>query len=904
MRAGEALFGRDGELALLDRLLAGAAAERGAALVIRGEPGIGKTALLTWLARTAGERGMRVLTSSGVESESRLPYAALHQLLYPLASAIDALPPVHRAALRAAFGQQEGTPDLYAVALAALEVVVDTAVDRPVVLVLDDLHWLDKASADVLAFVGRRIGSDAVLAVGGTRTVALDDPQRRADLPDLELGRLTAADSAALLDSHAPRLSPAVRDRFLAEAAGNPLALVELPRSAAVNAVAGSPSAALPLNNRLEAAFAARVNDLGVREGALLLTLAADAACNVRRLLAAASETAGEPVTLSDAQRAMDAGLIEVAGSSLRFRHPLMRSAVYQRAPLLTRLAVHRALAGQLADFPDRRLWHLASATMGPDPELAAELERYAERAGRRGATMSAVSALHRAGELTEQPAAATSLVLRAAELASEIGARHEVERLITESDPSALGPVERARLANILEVVRYPAYRDPAARVRELTDLAVAARDAGSPYVFTQLLWRAASRCFFQDTGPDPAAARGRVAALADPDGDDPLTLALLAYTVPEERGAEVLGRLDRAAETDQGPEAMRFLGSAALVLGDFARSTAWLDRAVADARAQGRLAVLARLLSSTNWGRLWLGEWDRAIAELTEARTLARETGEAFYAVAAQTSIGAISALRGDLDSAQRLLDEVAASPLAAGMSYIQVAMAQARGLVHLFRGDAHRAYAVLAATFDPVSPVFHRYMRWWLVPDLIDAAAAAQRPDDARDLIIGLPELAAAVRAPIVVVAAEYAAVVLDGGEDLTGEIGRWPLYRARLQLHLGRRERRRYRTTEARDLLRSARETFDALGAQPWAEAARAELRAAGENSGTRVSAARESLSPQELQIATLAADGLTNRQIAERLFLSHRTVGSHLYRIYPKLGVTRRAQLAGALANSV
>jgi DNA-binding CsgD family transcriptional regulator/tetratricopeptide (TPR) repeat protein len=898
MRAGEALFGRDDELALLDRLLTRTAAEAGGALVIRGEPGIGKTALLDWLARTAAERGMRVLTAAGVESESRLPYAALHQLLFPLTGAIGDLPPVHRAALRAAFGLQEGTPDLYAVALAALEVVVEAAAERPIVLVIDDLHWLDKASGDVLAFVGRRIGSDAVLAVGGTRTVALDDPQRRADLPDLELGRLTGADAAALLDTHAPRLSPAVRDRFLAEAAGNPLALVELPRSAAVGAAAGAPSAALPLNSRLEAAFAARADDLGVRESALLLVLAADAACDVRRLLAAASETAGEPVTLRDAQRAIDAGLIEPAGPGLRFRHPLMRSAVYQRAPLLARLDAHRCLAGQLAEFPDRRLWHLASAALGPDADLAADLERYAERARQRGATMSAVAALHRAGELTEQPSAATALVLRAAELASEIGARHEVERLLTETDLSALGPVDRARLANVHEVVRFQQYRDPARRVRELLDLAVAARDAGSPQMFTQLLWRAASRCFFQATGPDTGESRARIAALAD--GGDPLSLAILAYAVPEDHGADVLELLQRAAEADDRPETLRFLGSAALVLGDFSRSSAWADVAVVDARAQGRLGVLPRLLGGSNWGRLWLGQWDQANAELTKARALARETGEAFYAVAAQTSIATIAALRGDLPEADRLLDEVAASPLAAGMSYIQVAMAQARGLVHLFRGDPLRAYGVLAATFDAASPAYHRYMRWWLVPDLIDAAAAAQRSGEVRTLIAGLPGLAAGVRSPIVMVAAEYAAVVLDGADDLTGEIARWPLYRARLQLHLGRRERRRHRTVEARDLLRSARDTFDSLGAQPWAEAARAELRAAGESSGTRVTAARERLSPQELQIAALAAEGLTNREIAERLFLSHRTVGSHLYRIYPKLGVTRRAQLAGAL----
>ncbi|GAA1646395.1 ATP-binding protein [Actinoplanes couchii] len=879
MRAGERLFGRDGEVALLDRLLGRAASAHGGALVIRGEPGIGKTALLEWVSEAAGQRDMRVLTAAGVENESRLPYAALHQLLYPLNPA--------NPVLRAAFGLAEGRPDLYAVALAALEVIADAAARRPIALVIDDLHWLDSASADVLAFVGRRVGSDAVLAVGATRTVAVDDPQRRSGIAELMLDRLTGDDSAALLDTHAPQLSPAVRERLLTEAAGNPLALVELPRSPAP---AGAPTAAWPLNSRLEATFAARAGELGVPESALLLILAADAACDARRLLEAATETAGEPVTVRHAQRAIDTGLIEAVGNGFRFRHPLVRSAIYQRAPLAARLDAHRCLAARLTAFPDRRLWHLASATLGPDADLAADLERHAEQARQRGATMSAVAALQRAAELAELPGQSTALVLRAAELASEIGARHEVERLLTATDLSALGPAERARLANVHEVVRFQRFTDPAQRVRELIDVAEAAGDAE---LRTQLLWRAASRCFFQATGPAAADARARIAALVD--GDGPLELAILAYTVPEERGAEILDRLQRLADGGGGPDVLRFLGSAALVLGDFARSSAWLDEAVADARAQGRMAVLARLLTSANWGRLWLGGWDQAGAELTESRALVQDTGEVFYAVASQTSTGAVAAMRGDLDEAERLLDEVATSPLAAGMSYIQIARVQARGLVHLFRGEITEAYAVLARTFDPASPTYHRFMRWWLVPELLDAALAAQRVDEARALVAGLPR----VPSPMMIIAAEYAASLLDDA-PIGPETARWPLYRARLQLHRGRTERRRHRIGEARDLLRAARDTFDTLGAVPWAEMARTELRAAGESSRRRVSSARESLSPQEMQIAGLAAEGLTNRQIAERLFLSHRTVGSHLYRIYPKLGVTRRAQLAGAL----
>ncbi|WP_229075036.1 AAA family ATPase [Actinoplanes sp. DH11] len=906
------LFGRDAELALLDHLLTDAAAGSGAALVIRGEPGIGKTALLDCLERSASQQRMRVLRSVGAESESQLPYAAIHQLLHPLFDGIGDLPPVHRSALRTAVGLEDGEPDVFAVALAVLELVTESAVGQPVALILDDLHWFDRASGDVLAFLARRVATEPVLVVGATRTVALDDPQRRSGLPDIELGRLAGTDAAALLDARAPRLSHAVRRRLLTEAAGNPLALVELPKTVTGQPPGDPVGQALPLNRRLEAAFAARAESLTPRTAVLLLVLAADTTCDLRRLLAAATDTAGAQIGLDDAQEAIDAGLLKFTGASLRFKHPLMRSAVYQQAPVADRVDAHRALAGQLADFPDRQLWHLAAATIGTDELLADQLERYAERARTRGATMSAVAALRRAGELTDDSHTARSLLLRAAELASEIGARHEVEQLLASSDLIGLGPVEQARLTNVMEVVRYPQYRDPLQRVRDLTDIAAAAHQAGHPEVSMQLLWRAASRCFFQATGPETAEARRKVAALVDvaaPHPDDPQALAILAYTVPEERGHEILQRLRQATEAGRagaGPDAMRFLGSAALVLGDFARSSASIDVAAADARAQGRLGVLARLLGGSNWGRLWLGQWDTAHAELTEARTLAQETGEAFYSVAAQTSIATVTAMRGGLVQATTLLDEVAASPLAEGMRYIQVALAQARGLVHLFQGDAHNAYTVLAQTFEPAHPSYHRYMRWWLVPDLLDAALAAGRLNEARTLITELPDLADRVGAPILVLAARYAAVVtsddatLNAAETLSGELGRWPVYRARLQLHLARQLRRQRQTQDARNLLRMARDTFDTLGAEPWANMARAELRAAGEQSRQRVSSARERLSPQELQIAGLAATGLTNREIAERLFLSHRTVSSHLYRVYPKLGITRRTQLASTL----
>jgi DNA-binding CsgD family transcriptional regulator len=473
------LFGRDRELGLLRGMLDAAAAGRGSALVMRGEAGIGKTALLGAIRAEAERRKLTVLAAAGVESESSLPFATLHQLLGPLLSEIDSLPAPHPEVLRAAFGLGVGRPDLYAVALAALELVVDAATIKPVVLILDDVQWLDTASAEAIAFLSRRIGNDAVLAVGATRTVALNDPLRRSGLADTYVTRLDEADATALLEAHAPELPAAVRDRVLAEAAGNPLALVELPRALGQNPV-GSLDAEFPLNDRLRATFAARIGDLGNRARTLLVVLAADVNCDVRRLLGAASQAAGETVTISDAQSAIDVGLVELASTMLRFRHPLMRSAVYRQANLLERFAAHGALADQLAAFPDRRLWHLASAALGADESLADELEGYAARAQARGAAMSAIAALRRAAELTDEHQRATSCLLRATELASELGSRHEAERLLQDSDLDRLGPTERGRLANVLEVIRFSGFPDPEQRVRELIEMASETHAAG----------------------------------------------------------------------------------------------------------------------------------------------------------------------------------------------------------------------------------------------------------------------------------------------------------------------------------------------------------------------------------------------------------------------------------------
>ncbi|QBS45361.1 AAA family ATPase [Nocardia sp. CS682] len=902
---GRGLIGREQYLAALADLLDRAAAGNGSALVLRGAAGIGKSALLAAVRDAALERDLTVLSAVGVENEAGLCFAALHQLLHPLLPEAVKLPLAQQRTLRAAFGQEEGGPDLFSVALAALQLIGEAAAQQPIVLIIDDLHWLDSASADALSFLARRIGKDAVFVLAATRADQ-GDPADRAGLPELVVEPLAEDAAAELLQTRAPALTTTARQRLLAQASGNPLALTELPR-ALRHSGADRVAEEFPLTARLEVAFAARSAELCPAARTLLVVLAADVGCELRRLLAAATELAGTPVTADHLQDALDIGLVELSGAGMRFRHPMMRTAIYARAPLTQRLGAHSCLAAALADFPDKQLWHRAAATLGTDDTLAAELAEFAERSRRRGAIMTAVHALHRAAELAERPDRTTTLLLSAAELASEIGARREAQDLVDRANPTALGPIDRARLATVQEVIAFSQY-DPEHRMLELVDLAGNAHAAGNTDLAAELLWRAASRCFFQDASAPARTAIAEQLDTLDLSAHDPRRLAIEAYTVPWDRGPAVLDQLARLAPDRSDADTMRYLGYAALFLGDLRRGSAYIDAAAGVGRNQGRLGLLAGILGAGNWSRIWLGEWDTVRTETEESRAFAAETGEEFYAVAGRTNLAMIAALRGETELAEDHLREIHASPMAVGMRCIQVTAQQTRGMIQLLAGRAEDAFATLRRVYDPADPVSHPMRRWWIAAELADAAVAAGKVEQARHLLAELPALATRLPAPMLLVVDEYSRAVLAADDDaeagyaaaLAGHVGSWPLYRARLQLHHGRRLRRQRRMAEAREPLRAARDSFDALGAAPWAESARLELRAAGETSARRAANARDHLTAQELQIATLAAEGLTNRQIAEKLYLSHRTVGSHLYRIFPRLGITGRAELAAAL----
>ncbi|WP_205650571.1 BTAD domain-containing putative transcriptional regulator [Actinoplanes solisilvae] len=884
------LVGRDEEQIVLRRLLTGATAGRGAAVLVTGSAGVGKSALLRAAGNEAAERGFTVLSTAGVETERWFPFAALHLLLQPLTTAIDSLPESHRLVLRGAFGAVDSQPDAYRVAFAVLELLADAADRQPLLLLCDDLQWFDTPSREVLGFVARRVRDHAMLVVGSVRGEAADW-LAGTDYPQLDLAPLPLGEATELLDSRAPELTPPVRALILERSAGNPLALVELPKAVHGGAERGYD---LPLTQRLEAAFAARTGEVSAACRTFLLVAAAEPTAPPARLLAVASRLVGSPVTWETAREAVESGMLTPSHERIEFLHPLMRSAVHNRATLGDRLAAHRALAAEFADDPERRLIHLAAASFGPDDGLAAELEQFADGAQDRGQVAAAVPALSRAAGLVTDPRRRTRILIRAAELAGDLNDRYQTRLLLERADLAEVGPIERARLLLVSDNAAFDP-GEPSRRIHDMVGAAAGAYDVGARDVAENLLWRAAARCFFQDGDEHTRAETGAELIRSGVDPDSPLAVTIRAYTEPYRHGVDVLDRLHRFTPDPQDGRSLHFLGSGAMVIGDFTHAGRHLEQAAAVWREQGRLGLLARSLAGS-WPRVYLGGLEQARDESEEGYGLAQETGETI-ALLGLTATKALSAvLRGDSSTAEQAVKELRADALFPHMPFATVMAQQVDGLLALFGDRPEEAYEILARVFDPADPHHHSVSCWLVAPDLADAAVAAGETAHARKLLADLPRLARCLPSEMMTSAAVYTAAVL--GEDDRLFDAALPtgcrLVRARLRLQHARR------VGNAPELLRAARDEFDLMGARPFAEAARDELRATGADGGRRRPVLSEGLSAQEMRIALLASQGMSDEEIARRLFISHRTVGSHLDQIYPRLGVRGRGDLATAL----
>lgn len=905
------MYGRDAELRTMRELLDGVR-ERGGALVVRGEPGIGKSFLLNAARARAEADGIRVLSAAGVQSEAHLPFAGLHQLLLPVLDRAQELPAPQRLALLTAFGMAESAvSDLFLVALAALELLAESAAETPLLVLAEDVQWLDRPSSDVLAFVGRRLESEPIVMLVALRDPS-DNPLLRAGLDELPLSGLDDEAAAELLAAGAPGLSAADRRQVIEEAAGNPLALTELPIALrqALPTEAALPAGVLPLTSRLERAFASRMAGLPAETRAVLLAAAIDDLDDLDEILGVATALRGIPVPATALEPAVAAGLLEPGWDAVvRFRHPLVRSAVYHNASSGEIRHGHAALASLLADQPDRRAWHRASASAVPDEQAAVELERAAVRARQRGAMIVAVAAQQRAARLTPDRRRRGRRLLQAAQDAYELGDHELARSLRIEAEALPLDLSDRSRAAWLRGAFDDGKPGDTAG-MRELIDLADRSRSQGHRDVALQLLVGAARRCWWGEPTQEMRTAVVRAAERVGADPGDARMIAIVGIAAAVERGAEVIGHLARwDPARDPDPAAAGMVGMAAFVVGDFERTAALITPIAEVLREQGRLGLLAQALVLLSFSSSYLGDLDTARQAAAEADRLAEETAQPVWAACAQLGEANMAALRGDIAAAERFVDRAARSAFTTNNGALLNGVLLARGLIALAGEQYEAAYAHLSRMFHPGDPAFHSVQQFWAIGYLAEAAVHCGRHDEGRALLARLERQAAATGSPGIELGMCYARAVLateDRAEELfkaalASSTARWPYHRARLQLAQGGWLRRQRRSVESRVPLRAAATALDSLGVAPWAARARQELQAAGEASQAPVPGGWDLLSPQERQIARLVAQGLSNREIGQRLYVSHRTVGSHLYRIFPKLGVTSRTQLLSVLA---
>jgi DNA-binding CsgD family transcriptional regulator len=903
------LYGRDLERALIGELLAGARSSRSAVLVISGEPGVGKSALLEDARDQAG--GMRILSGGGVESETHLPFAALHQIVLPVLRHVEDIPQPQAAALRGALGLAAGVRDRFLVFLAALSLLAEAAERRPLLCLVDDAQWLDDASADALVFVARRLDAEGIAMLFAAREGEI----RRFEasgLPELHLGGLDPAAAEALIDRHAGvALSSEVRSRLVTETGGNPLALLELSPALSEAQLSGAEAllAPIPVSARVEHAFLARVHRLSEESQTLLLVAAADDSGELATVLRAAAQLGATAEALDSAEQA---GLAHVRGARLELRHPLVRSAVYQAAPVSRRQAAHRALANVLDGEvdADRRAWHRAAASVEPDPSVVEELEQAAQRARRRSGFAAASLAFERAAALTPDEEHRARRLTAAAENAWFAGRAERALMLLEGARPLVSEPIQRAdidRFLGLIEMTRGVPADACQFLLRAATE--VAPIDGERALQLLNIAGLAAAYAGDREAGIAIAAvARGLVV------DETPFVRMLaqlliglgahcegdFANAAPRLREAlELAEELENDAASEQ-PVALLFAGRAALYLGDDQATYRTHREAAAQARESGALSVVTQILPRLAIAELWAGRWPSAAANAREGLQLAREIGQHDLVAQQLAMLALIAALRGSEDECRSLAAESRELASARGLGIVAEIAHWALALLELGLGRAEEALRrcrEISATLVVL----------WGALDRIEAAMRAGERETALvylDLFEPWAESGGAAWTRAVALHCRAllcedereAGRLFSAALDAHAEAAR-PFERARSELAFGEFLRRARRRVEAREHLRAALDGFEGLGATLWAEKARVELRASGQTARKRDPSTRAELTEQELQIARFVAQGLTNREVAAQLFLSPRTIDFHLRNVYRKLGISSRTALA-------
>ncbi len=902
------LMDRHAEQAQLRQLIDAVRSSDGQALVVRGDPGVGKTVLLEYLAGQAADTGCRVAHATGVQSEMELAFAGLYQLCGPLMSRAERLPVPQQDALRIAFGLAGGSPPArFFVGLAVLSLLSEAARERPLICLVDDQQWLDRASAQALGFAARRLTAEPVGLVFAAREPGAD----LAALPELEVGGLRDEDARTLLDSALTGpLDVRVRDLIVAETRGNPLALLELPRGLSPAELAGGfglPGAAL-LTGRIEDSYRRQLDALPDQTRRLVQLAAADPSGDRSLVWRAAgrlgiSVRAGEP--------AQEAGLVEFGGP-VRFRHPLARSAAYRLAALPDRRQLHAALA-EVTDpitDPDRRAWHLAQAAAGPDEEVAAELERSAGRAQARGGLAAAAAFLERSVLLTVDPARRAERALAAAQASFQAGALDAAVGLAATAEEGPLDEFASARVGLLRAHIAFASGLDgdapplllTAASRLEPFDLDLARETYLAAWGAAGIAERAAG-------GSVLAEICQAVQALPPPGVPRPLDLLLdgLALLVIDGHAAAA-PVMQRAAEelTCIPVEDILRWGwmavSAAATLWDVEGLHAISVRQVQLVRAAGALAQLPLYLSQLGIALPWMGDFTGTAAVIAETDSVAAATGSPI----APYTLLRLRALQGRQAEATALIAttlELAAG--GQGQATVWAHWAAAVLSNGLTRYD-EAASAALQATSEALVP----WVTMWVLPELIEAAARAGDAELARDALGRLATSTQPAGNDVALgIEARCRALLSDGAaadelyREAIDRLGRTRLgpELARAKLLYGEWLRRENRRVDARDQLRAAHRQFTSIGMAAFADRARRELLATGEAVRKHGVETREQLTPQEEQIARLARDGLSNPEIGTQLFLSARTVQYHLRKVFTKLGISSRRQLPAALA---
>ncbi|MCA2221989.1 ATP-binding protein [Nonomuraea aurantiaca] len=1008
------LYGRGAEQAEIDALLEAARAGRSGAVVVKGETGIGKSALLGYAAGRAA--GWPVLRTLGVESETELPFAALHLLLRPVLGYAERLPPGQAAALRGAIGAAPAeVADRFLVGLAALTLLSDLAGDEPILCLVDDAQWLDDASADALLFAARRLDAEGVVMLFALRDGAAiprpgamatpgviplrpeslatprvipprPEPLATPGVAELRLGRLEAAVAEEFLADRARDLAPQVRRRVLDEAAGNPLALIEFAAVLTPEQRAGRMSPlpfageSGPLSHRVRTTFEAYINRFPESARAALLVAAADDTGDLDLILRAAARLGATVADLTLAEREE---LIELSAAGLSFRHPLIRSAAYRGAPYFRRVAAHLALAESLSDqtarclgdpmgkpldgrttgsppgrtttplpgrtaapLPgrttasqnnwtaasledqaaesldgqaraDRRAWHRAAAATGPDERVAGDLERAALRARDRQGTAAASVAYERAADLTADPARTARRLIAAAELAVQAGQLKRAGGVADRAAPLATTPAERAWLAQVracveveqgspsaagrilAEGAEHVLTTDPALAARMLAEAIHYASFAADPELAHDANHRLSALAppvslpLPLPAGPQPPQPAEPQPPQSQGPGVLAAGMAVMARLVEGQAVADLSPVRAAARLARDSPDLLPLAASLSIVSGDEVTAHGLAESLVARCREHGLIGLLPHALGLLAQAQMLRGRHREASAAASEALIVASDVHQAHRAGHLHGLLAWLAAVGGEEERCLELAAEADGD-----VEATRALAAWALGLSQLGRGRAGAALDHLQAAGQR-----HPVVALCAAPDLVEAAVRAGRVDLAEKAAARFEGWAAVVERPWANAIAARLRGLLAEGDEAGGHFARavavpadQPFQQARNELLYGEWLRRAHRRSDARRRLRAAFEAFEALGAAPWARRAHGELEAAGAAAVSRSGGPLDRLTPQERQVVRLAAAGLSNRQIGARLFLSPRTVGHHLYKAFPKLGVASRAQL--------